>query len=188
MLVHSPKTEHHAGHATWVVPNFSTLRPYLDDLQELATAGAEFVLPSLRKSGATSGDWRNVNLGSQFTKIIKRASRILWPRLRHNLRSSCQTELTETFPSHVVTTWLGNSERIAEKHYLQVLDSHFARAAQDNSSAKAAQIPAQYTSASLGNASHTSATENEKPLVLQGNTAKQGVSDFNHWAILDSNQ
>ena len=46
----------------------------------------------------------------------------------HNLRSSCQTELTETFPSHVVTAWLGNSERIAEKHYLQVLDSHFAKA------------------------------------------------------------
>ena len=188
MLVHSPKTEHHAGHATRVVPIFSTLRPYLDDLQELATAGTEFVLPSLRKSGATSGDWRNVNLGSQFTKIIKRASLIPWPRLWHNLRSSCQTELTETFPSHVVTTWLGNSERIAEKHYLQVLDSHFARAAQDDSSAKAAQIPAQYTSASLGNASHTSASENEKPLVLQENTAKQGVSDVNHWAILDSNQ
>ena len=34
MLVHSPKTEHHAGHATRVVPIFAALRPYFGDLQE----------------------------------------------------------------------------------------------------------------------------------------------------------
>ena len=159
-----------------------------DRAPELTRLGVEFVLLSPRRPGASTGDWRSVDLGTQFAKIIKRVSLIPWPRHWHNLRSSCQTELTETFPSHVVTTWLGNSERIAEKHYLQVLDAHFARAAQDDSSAKAAHIPAQYTSERLGNASHTSATENKKPLVLQGNTAKQGVSDFNLWAILDSNQ
>ena len=186
MLIHSPKTEHHPGHATRVVPIFAELRPYLEDLHELAPEGDEYVLPSLRKPGATGG-WP-VNLGTMFRKIIKRASLVPWPRAWHNLRSSCQTELTETFPSHVVTAWLGNSERIAEKHYLQVLDSHFARAAQDDSSAKAAQIPAQSASESFGNDSQRSEAENEKPLVLQENTAKQGVSDLNHWAILDSNQ
>lgn len=129
MIVHSPKTEHHAGHATRVVPIFAELRPYLDDLQELNAQRSEFVLPSLQRHGASVNNWRAVNFRTQFTKIIKRASLVPWPRLWHNLRSSCQTELTERFPSHVVTAWLGNSERIAEKHYLQVLDSHFEKAA-----------------------------------------------------------
>jgi hypothetical protein len=46
----------------------------------------------------------------------------------HNLRSTRQTELTEQFPSHVVCDWLGNSEDIAQKHYLQTTDQHFQRA------------------------------------------------------------
>ena len=167
MLVHSPKTEHHAGHATRVVPIFPALRPYLEDLQELAPAGTEFVLPSLRRSGATSGDWRNVNLGSQFTKIIKRASLVPWPRVWHNLRSSCQTELTETFPSHVVTSWLGNSERIAEKHYLQVLDSHFDKAV----SADCMHPCMQNGDETTGKAQHTERAGNKKAPDLQGLTA-----------------
>ncbi len=173
--------------SSWMIPIFPELRPYLEDAHELATVGAEFVLPSLRKPGATPGDWRSVKLGTMFGKIIKRAGLVAWPRAWHNLRSSRQTELTEKFPSHVVTAWLGNSERIAEKHYLQVLDSHFARAAQDDSSAKAAQIPAQYTSESLGNASHTSATEKKEPLVSQGKPTKQGVFESRDWAMRDSN-
>ena len=122
-----------------------------------------------------------------FGKIIKRAGLVAWPRAWHNLRSSRQTELTETFPSHVVTAWLGNSERIAEKHYLQVLDSHFDRASQDGSSLKAAQKAAQSASESLGNASHTSAAENDEPLVSQGKPTKQGVLESEDWAMRDSN-
>ena len=187
MLVHSPKTEHHAGKATRLVPIFPELRPYLEDAHELAVEGAEFVLPSLRKPGAATGDWRSVNLGTMFGKIIKRAGLVAWPRAWHNLRSSRQTELTETFPSHVVTAWLGNSERIAEKHYVQVLGSHFDRAVQGGLSLKAAQKAAQSASESLGNTSHTSATENEQPLVSQGKPTKQGADNSGNWAMRDSN-
>ena len=80
MLIHSPKTEHHPGHATRVVPIFTELRPYLEDAQELAPVGAEFVLQSLRKPGAATGDWRSVNFGTMFGKIIKRAGLVAWPR------------------------------------------------------------------------------------------------------------
>jgi hypothetical protein len=62
------------------------------------------------------------------------------PKLWHNLRSSRQTELTEVFPAHVVSAWLGNSERIAAQHYLQVLESHFEKAARQ--SARAVPEPA----------------------------------------------
>ena len=171
MLVHSPKTEHHAGKATRMVPIFPELRPYLEDAHELAVVGAEFVLPSLRKPGAVTGDWRSVNLGTMFGKIIKRAGLVAWPRAWHNLRSSRQTELTETFPSHVVTAWLGNSERIAEKHYLQVLDSHFERASTPSSAAPALRN----TSETLSTASQPCSAANAKPLVLSGKPTKQGV-------------
>ena len=65
---------------------------------------------------------------TQFEKIIIRAGLKPWARLFHNLRSSRQTELTDRFPAHVVASWLGNSEAIARKHYLQTTDSHFKAA------------------------------------------------------------
>lgn len=87
-----------------------------------------WVLAGLHRQAATVGDWKRVNLRTRFEKIIKRAGVTPWPRLWHNLRASRQTELTEVFPAHVVSAWLGNSERIAAQHYLQVLDSHFEKA------------------------------------------------------------
>ena len=41
-----------------------------------------------------------------------------------NLRKTRQTELNDEFPQHVVCEWLGNSERVAEKHYLHVTAEH----------------------------------------------------------------
>lgn len=61
--------------------------------------------------------------------------------------STRQTELTETFPAHVVCEWLGNSRVIAQSHYLQVLDSHFEKAATAPKQ-EAAQIAAQHAAES----------------------------------------
>jgi hypothetical protein len=52
-------------------------------------------------------------------KIIRRAGLKAWPRLWHNLRATRETELADTFPVHVVCEWIGNSQRIAAKHYLK---------------------------------------------------------------------
>jgi hypothetical protein len=51
-----------------------------------------------------------------------------WPKLFQNLRSSRETELTQKFPLHVVCAWMGNSQLVAAKHYLQVTDKHFTKA------------------------------------------------------------
>ncbi len=61
-------------------------------------------------------------------QIIKRAGLKPWPKPFQNLRSTRETELMEKFPAHVVCGWIGNSEAIALKHYLQVTDDHFERA------------------------------------------------------------
>lgn len=177
LMIHSPKTEHHAGKGSRAVPIFAELRPYLDEVFNAVTNGFEqpvnpdaWVLAGLHRQAATAGDWKRVNLRTRFEKIIKRAGVTPWPRLWHNLRASRQTELTEVFPAHVVSAWLGNSERIAAQHYLQVLDSHFE---------KAARIPARATPASDGFETHR-ATEKAKPSHLRG-------SAFERHAQRDSN-
>ena len=63
-------------------------------------------------------------------RIIRRAGLTPWPKLFQNLRSTRETELAEEFPTHVVCDWIGNSQAVAAKHYLQTTDEHVARAAQ----------------------------------------------------------
>ena len=36
--------------------------------------------------------------------------------------------MEEQFPLHVVCDWLGNSQSVAAKHYLQTTDAHFEKA------------------------------------------------------------
>jgi hypothetical protein len=36
--------------------------------------------------------------------------------------------LAEIFPIQVVTAWIGNSPKVAQKHYLRVLPSHYEQA------------------------------------------------------------
>jgi hypothetical protein len=52
----------------------------------------------------------------------------VWPKLFQNLRITGETELADDFPMHVVCQWIGNSQPIAAKHYLQVTDDHFTKA------------------------------------------------------------
>ncbi len=51
-----------------------------------------------------------------------------WQKPFVNMRASCRTDLQERFPDHVINTWLGQSSRVAEKHYLQTTDAHWERA------------------------------------------------------------
>jgi integrase len=121
MTVRSSKTEHHEGGASRTVPIFPELRPYLLAAFEQADDGAEFAITRYRNTA--------VNLRTQLTRIIRRAGLKPWPKLWQNLRATRETELAEAFPAHVVSAWIGNSEAVAAKHYLQVTDEHFERAA-----------------------------------------------------------
>jgi hypothetical protein len=103
-------------------------------------------------------------------RIIERAGLKPWPRLFHNMRASRQTELTARFPLHVVCEWIGNSAPIADKHYLQVTDSHYADAAAAfttdqggaQSGALAAQNQAQQVRAGIRGESHASGEKVQK--------------------------
>lgn len=127
ITVPSPKTEHHAGHASRLVPIFPELRPYLQAAWDQAEPGAVHLITSYRDT--------KQNLRTQFERIIQRAGLKPWPKLFQNLRSSRETELLEKFPIQSVTAWIGNSEAVAKKHYLQVTDAHFDRASSEPCSA-----------------------------------------------------
>ncbi|HEX4128506.1 MAG TPA: site-specific integrase [Pirellulales bacterium] len=119
--VPSPKTEHHEGRGSRLIPIFPELLPHLEEAFEQAAAGTEYVITRYRGHKA--------NLRTQLTRIIQKAGLEPWPKLFQNLRSTRETELAEDFPIHVVCAWIGNTEAVARKHYLQVTDEHFERAA-----------------------------------------------------------
>ena len=144
LFVRSPKTEHHAGGESRLVPIFPELRSYLLEGFEAARPGVEFVIARHRKTG--------MNLRTHLLRILARAGVQSWPKLFQNLRSTRQTELAERWPEHVVCAWLGNSKLIAREHYLQTTEEHFRRAAESDS---AAQNPAQQSAASPCNALQT---------------------------------
>ena len=128
--VPSPKTEHHAGGDSRMIPMFPELRPYLLEAFEAAEPGAEHVITRYRGT--------NANLRTQIHRIIRKAGLSPWPKPFHNLRSTRETELADKYPIHAVCAWLGNTPAVAREHYLQLTDDHFGRAAQNQ-----AQQPAE---------------------------------------------
>ena len=151
ITVRSPKTEHHAGGESRVIPLFPELRPYLEECFDLAEPGTEHVITRYRDT--------NANLRTQLLRIIQRAGLQAWPKLFQNLRSTRETELAEKFPMHVVCKWIGNSQPIAAKHYLQVTDDHFS---------KAVRNPVQQPAVLPRTGSQPGSTAQEKTPVLQG--------------------
>lgn len=113
------KTAHH-GKTTRDIPIFPELRPHLEAVREEAEPGTEFIITRYRDS--------NINLRTQLCRIIDKAGLTPWPKLFQNLRSTRETELAESRPLHVVCEWIGNSQRVAAQHYLQVTDEHFEQA------------------------------------------------------------
>ena len=71
----------------------------------------------------------NSNLRTQLHRIIRKAGLKPWPKAFHNLRATRQTELEDQgYPTHVVCAWLGNTPKVARKHYLFITDGHLKRA------------------------------------------------------------
>lgn len=167
IVVTSPKTEHHAGKGCRIIPLFAELRPYLDEAFALAPDGAEFVVDErFRKAALGAAGWLNANLRTTFEKIIKRAGLVPWPRLFHNLRASRETELVESYPVQVVTSWLGNTPSVAMRHYLMTTDEHFESAVRGTD--EAAQNPAQQAHAEARGEPQAVGAAHEKTPALPG--------------------
>ena len=63
--------------------------------------------PQYRAAANTAMGWKNSNLRTEMTRLLRRAGVSGWPRLFHSVtlqegRASRQTELQREFPLHVV--------------------------------------------------------------------------------------
>ncbi|HMP71598.1 MAG TPA: tyrosine-type recombinase/integrase, partial [Pirellulaceae bacterium] len=67
------------------------------------------------------------NRHRQMIKIVKAAGLEPWDDLYQTLRRSCETQWAMTVPQHAVSAWIGHSELVSAKHYLQVTDALFDR-------------------------------------------------------------
>jgi integrase len=124
ILVHSPKTEHHAGKDCRTIPMFPELEKPLLEVFGEAQEGVPWVITQC----PAHRNHRRCNFGTHLTRLIKRAGLTPWPKRWQNMRATRETELAEMFPMQVVCAWIGNSPKIAESHYLQITDAHFAKA------------------------------------------------------------
>ena len=175
IVVRSPKTEHHEGKAERVVPLFPELRPYLQAAMDELLAGFDPKAQRLSEQPViTRYRDANANLRTQLQRIIRKAGLTPWPKLFQNLRATRETELAEQFPMHVVCQWIGNSQAVAAKHYLQVTDAHYESAANPQDE-KAAQNAAKNMTQSVGNDWQASEQECENPEEYDNSAVSVGV-------------
>ena len=58
--------------------------------------------PQYRAAANTAMGWKNSNLRTEMTRLLRRAGVSGWPRLCHSMGASRQTELQREFPLHMV--------------------------------------------------------------------------------------
>ena len=125
MVVIAPKTSD-----TRTIPMFKRLRPHLEEAWEKAAIGQVNVIPEGRYLPSAQGPagWSGCNLRSTLRRIVVRAGLTPWPRLFHNLRASCESDLARDYSISTACRWIGNTANVAVKHYIQVTDQDFEKA------------------------------------------------------------
>ena len=147
---------------------FARLRPQLEEAWDMAEEGQTHVIPEHLYLPAANGPrgWNSCNLRTTFQKIVDQADLDPWPRLFHNLRASCESDLAREYPITTVCKWIGNTVAIAVRHYLQVTDDDFQKAA------SAGKITARNTAQSM----HAKASHNTSEGISDQQPAKNKKS------------
>ena len=124
MTVYSPKTEA-VGKQLREVPLFPELVPYLLELQEITkqTGPKDFGIQKRRCQS-------EANLQGRMIRLCRNAGIEPWPKIFQNLRSTRQTILEQFYPRGTVCQWMGNSEDVAEAHYIQEIKDFRKHAAE----------------------------------------------------------
>jgi hypothetical protein len=81
MSIPEPKVEHHEGRGIRSCPIFPELRPILDEAFEIFGDKSEYVVaaPQYRAAANTAMGWKNANLRSEMTRLLRRAGVSGWP-------------------------------------------------------------------------------------------------------------
>ena len=106
LLVENVKTKHHPSVEQFrKVPMFVELQSFLMDASEMRSS-SPFVIHGIDQIERFRNDPRKLNIRRRFERGFKRAGIERWPKLFHDLRASCQTDLAERFPLHCDVEWL----------------------------------------------------------------------------------
>ena len=103
-----------------VVPMVPIVYEHMLRLAETADASPWVFSRARASAGTTLRRW--------LESAILLAGLKQWPKLWHNLRASCRTDMEEQFASHVCEAWFGHSKRVAQDHYLMVTEEHWTKA------------------------------------------------------------
>ena len=171
LRVPCPKLEHLEGKGERIIPLFAELRPHLEAAFHEAAEGSEFIITGYRDA--------EQNLRTQLFRIIRKAGLTPWGKVWQNLRATRETELAAIHPLHVVCEWIGNSPKVAAKHYLSVSDADFLKATTSDLSKtpRAAESPPsaapalQQLAETACSGLHDEQASTEKPRVLHGVSA-----------------
>jgi integrase len=117
----SPKTEHHAGKESRLVPIFPELKAELEVLFfDPASEGKEYVINRYHTP--------KQNFGTMFGKIVRRAGLPEIPRPFDNMRMTRSNEVYNRWGAFKESQWIGHSARVRQDHYLMLTDDDFSDA------------------------------------------------------------
>ena len=171
ITVPSPKTAHLPGRGYRVIPMFPPIKPYLEAAWDDAPDGAEYIFPEeWRRQAQRVTGWCGNQLRTKLAKVIRRAGLEPWSRPWHSLRASCETDLARQFPLATAAKWLGNTQAVAMRHYVDVTDTDFEKAIVGDAATeqKAAHNPAQQLHEMPRKDPQTDSVAHEDTHVLQG--------------------
>lgn len=178
MVITSPKTEHHAEGATRSVPLSPRLQQVLMDAYTAAEPGTVYVVPRLRQP--------DTNLRTHAHRILARAGIEPPPKVFVNLRASAVTDWAREFGGHVAAKWAGHSPLVALRHYAQVRQDDFDRAA-----GKVARPVAQHGAESTGTGPQSLVGGRPESPEMQADSDPCGTmpvgAESGEWAQQDSN-
>ncbi len=133
-----------------VVPLQPKLYELLLGAFEQAEEGEERICPISRHCL-----WRN------FRAIRKRAGLDTWKDAFQVMRRNCETDWTQEYPQYAVSNWISHDIKVSGRHYLQIPEKLYDRAAAPN----AAQTATKTATKPIQRAN----TENtKKTLIAQG--------------------
>ena len=101
MSIPEPKVEHHEGRGVRSCPIFPELRSILDEAFEIFGDKSEYVVaaPQYRAAANTVMGWKNSNLRTELTRLLRRAGVSGWPQLFHSMRASTGIQAPARVPA-----------------------------------------------------------------------------------------
>ena len=119
-----PKTKRYGSNYR-VIPLWPELKPFLRDLQLVASRESDYCIGTLVKSQVRQTRLTK-NLGTQFKRNIEKAGLIPWPKPWQNIRCTRENELEQLgYRTTAIRAWIGHSEATAAKHYSDVNKQDF---------------------------------------------------------------